>query len=103
MANEKQTVLSEEYLRSIGKATTPKRDTFLWGKYLENLDVFGDAIVGLIHVQQNLHPMSGQFYPHILYLTPQCGEHAAHQKLLEKFAEINKSYVREDEEDDDED
>jgi hypothetical protein len=47
--------------------------------------------------------MSGQFYPHILYLTPQCGEHAAHQKLLEKFAEINKSYVREDEEDDDED
>jgi len=93
----------EEYLRSIGKATTPKRDTFLWGKYLENLDVFGDAIVGLIHVQQNLHPMSGQFYPHILYLTPQCGEHAAHQKLLEKFAEINKSYVREDEEDDDED
>lgn len=40
----------------------------------------------------NLHCMSGTFRPNELYLTPQCGEHEAHQILLEKFAEINKSY-----------
>lgn len=62
-------------------------------KYLANLDKFGDRIVALINMYKNLYPMSGQFSPHILYLTPQCGEYKEHQVILEKFAEINKSYV----------
>ena len=46
----------------------------------------------------NLHCMSGTFRPHELYLTPQCGEHREHQVFLEKFAEINKSYIYEEDE-----
>jgi len=62
-------------------------------KYFANLEKFGDRIVGLINISHNLHPMSGQFAPHVLYLTPQCGEYKQHQIILEKFAEINKSYL----------
>lgn len=77
----------------------PKPKTIL-EKYLANLDVFGDKIVGLINIRENLHPMSGRFYPHVLYLTPQCGEHNHHQKILEAFVKINKTYLDEDDNDD---
>lgn len=67
----------------------------LYKKYYADLERFGDRIVHLINIHQNLYPMSGQLSPHVLYLTPQCGEYDKHQILLEKFAEINKSYVQE--------
>jgi hypothetical protein len=63
--------------------------------YFNNLEVFGDLMVGLTNVRGNMHPMSGRWYPHVLYLTPQCGEYRLHQILLEEFARINKSYVQE--------
>lgn len=66
---------------------TPKT---LVDKYFKKLEDFGDDMCGLISVRRNLHPMSGYFEPHILYLTPQCGDFDEHQKLLEKFAEINR-------------
>jgi len=69
----------------------------LYHKYFENLDLFGDSLAQLYNIQINLHPMSGQFHPHELYLTPQCGEYETHQKILEKFAEINKSFICDEE------
>lgn len=68
-------------------------------QYFNNLEVFGDLLVGLTNVRSNMHPMSGRWYPHVLYLTPQCGEYKTHQILLEEFARINKSYIDEYEED----
>lgn len=67
-------------------------------KYLDSLEVFGDRLVELININNNLYPMSGCFEPHKLYLTPQCGEHERHQQILEKFAEINKSYCQNEDE-----
>lgn len=64
-------------------------------KYYTEMDKFGDRIAELINISQNLHPMSGRFAPHVLYLTPQCGEYQQHQVLLEKFCEINKSRLHE--------
>lgn len=71
-------------------------------KYINDLEKFGDGLAELVTVRNNMHPMSGSFNPHILYLTPQCGEYRDHQILLNKFAEINKKYVDEDGEEDDE-
>ena len=98
--------LSEELLDEIEK-TNPENEILdrirsrqkkaakIYKKYFENIDVFGDRIAQLINVSTNLYPMSGRFYPHILYLTPQCGEYKKHQVLLDKFAEINKSLLAE--------
>jgi len=78
----------EEYVPDISK---------LHQKYYYDMDKFGDKICGLINWYFNLSPMSGEIKPYTLYLTPQCGEHKRHQEILEKFAEINKGYVYEDE------
>jgi len=75
--------------------------TILYKKYYANLEMFGDKIVHLINMIHNLYPMSGQFVPHVLYLTPQCGEYKKHQSILEKFAEINKTYIEPDDDTDD--
>lgn len=69
-------------------------------KYFKDLNTFGDSIADLRNIIYNLHPMSAQFEPHKLYLTPQCGEFREHQFLLDKFAEINKTYITDDEDDD---
>jgi len=66
----------------------------IYNKYMNDLDTFGDRIANLWVLNSNLHPMSGQLVPHTLYLTPQCGEYNRHQEILEKFAEINKSYCQ---------
>jgi hypothetical protein len=71
----------------------------IYQQYFENMEVFGDLLVGMLNVRHNLHPMSGRWFPHALYLTPQCGEYDHHQILLDGFAKINKSYIyNEDEE-----
>lgn len=68
-------------------------------RYYLDIDTFGDDIVKLFNFYLNFHPMSAQFMPHTLYLTPQCGEYRQHQKMLEKFCEINKSYCQDEDED----
>ena len=65
----------------------------IYEQYFDNMEEFGDKIVGLCNVRNNLHPMSGRFFPHVMYLTPQCGEYEHHQILLEEFVKINKSYI----------
>jgi hypothetical protein len=65
----------------------------IYEQYFDNMEEFGDKIVGLCNVRNNLYPMSGRFFPHVMYLTPQCGEHEHHQILLEEFVKINKSYI----------
>lgn len=61
--------------------------------YLNNLDTYGDKLAALTNVQGNFNPMSGRFSPHVLYLTPQCGDYKTHQKILEEFSKINNSYI----------
>ena len=72
--------------------------------YIDNVDKFGDRFADLVTLRHNLHPMSGAFEPMQQYLTPQCGDYNHHQLILNKFAEINKTYLDqyEDEIDDDE-
>lgn len=69
----------------------PKKPFYL--HYFDKLEEFGDSIAGLINVQNNLYFMSSQWFPHVLYLTPQCGAYEQHQVLLEAFSRINKSYI----------
>ena len=63
-------------------------------KYVDNLAVFGEGMYELICVYRNMQNMSGWFQPYEPYVTPQCGEFKEHQRLLEGFAEINKSYIK---------
>ena len=77
---------------------TPEAKT-LEEKYKRDFRTHGKLLCDLTSISSNFHPMSGTYEPYILYLTPQCGEHRTHQKMLEKFAEINKSRLRDDEDD----
>lgn len=74
----------------------PKIPKLLVDKYINEIEIFGKGLSDLITLRTNLYPMSQIFAPFVLYITPQCGEYREHQKILEKFAEINKSYLRED-------
>ncbi len=74
-----------------------KEDESLVSEYLENLDMFGDTIAGLMNIQRNGYAMSKGFSPMKMYLTPQCGEHRTHQKLLDGFAKINRGHLEEEE------
>jgi hypothetical protein len=76
--------------------TTPEDKIFY--KYVDDLDNFGDRMAELYNIRHNAHAMSKTFTPYKLYTTPQCGEYEIHQKLLEKFCEINKSHIEEEEE-----
>lgn len=67
--------------------------------YFGSTNDFDSRIIELLSMSSNLHQMSGDFRPHTLYLTPQCGEFKNHQVILDKFAEINKKYIKEYEHD----
>ncbi|WP_231103323.1 hypothetical protein, partial [Streptobacillus moniliformis] len=69
-------------------------------EYSKELRTYGKWFSEIITLASNLHIFSGDFAPYKLYLTPQCGEFAAHQKVLEKFAEINKTYIYNEEDED---
>jgi hypothetical protein len=74
-------------------------------KYLDDYKTFGDLLCQLTSIRFNLSCMSHYWAPFVKHLTPQCGEKKEHQKILEKFAEINNEYVKEygyDDEDEDE-
>lgn len=61
--------------------------------YFDDMEEFGDRMVGLCNVRSNMHAMSSRFYPHVLHLTPQCGEYEIHQILLDEFAKINRVHL----------
>lgn len=86
--------LKEAGQELIDKYTKPKS---IYEQYFLNMEEFGDKIVCLSNVRNNLSPMSSRFFPHVLYLTPQCGEYQHHQILLEEFVKINKSYINNEE------
>lgn len=82
-------------------------DTIFYKKGNNTLKVYQDNIMedyileqlsNLVSVKRNMYPMSTSWEPYVLYTTPQCGEHAAHQKLLEEFCKINASKIGDDEE-----
>jgi len=66
-------------------------------KYAEDVKSFGKGLCDLVTIRHNLHPMSSYFAPFVNYLTPQCGEFDQHQVILDKFAEINKTYIEPEE------
>ena len=66
----------------------------IYNKYFKDLSKFGDRYYELCNLYFNLLSMSGEFRPHVLYLTPQCGDYKKHQELLDKFSEINRSYFK---------
>lgn len=68
-------------------------------EYLKNKDTFESQLKALSIFIANtfcsgmyLHPYTSDAF------TPQCGEYEMHQQLLEKFTEINKSYIYEEDE-----
>jgi hypothetical protein len=93
---EKGETVPESFRKTLTKKITQK---LINQQYFDNMEVFGDLLVGMSNVKSNLYPMSGRWFPHVLHLTPQCGEYDQHQILLEAFAKINKSYIEEYEED----
>jgi len=92
-----------ERLIAEGKDPIPDEDLKpepkdLVDKYVKNFRIFGKSLCDLVTIRHNLHAMSGAFWPHQLYLTPQCGELKHHQALLDEFANINRVYLKEYEE-----
>jgi len=72
---------------------TEGEDGTIAEKYTENFKIFGDYFADLCIIRDNLYCFSKTFEPYTQYITPQCGEFKSHQKILEKFLEINKSYI----------
>lgn len=68
---------------------------------------FCQVLAELVRIIKSCNSYSKQFEEYILYRTPQCGEFGTHQKILDKFAEINRTIYEdqgydEDEEDEEE-
>jgi len=61
--------------------------------YARDLKSFGKGLSDLVTLRHNMHPMSGDFKPHQLYLTPQDGDLEAHQLILDAFASINREIM----------
>lgn len=65
-------------------------------KYIKNYKKYGKLLCDLRTIIYNFYPISISFEPFVHYLTPQCGEYKKHQKILKKFTEINKTYIKND-------
>lgn len=61
-------------------------------------DSFCKRATELNTLYKNMYCGSYELKPFQPYITPQCGEHKIHQQILEKFVEINKQYITEDDE-----
>jgi hypothetical protein len=83
------------------RETYSKNNNDLFRKYIDDIENFGDSLAELRTIRANLYPMSGKFTPHVLYLTPQCGEYKEHQVMLDEFSKINRSYIFEEDEEED--
>ena len=70
----------------------------LSGEYTDNFRKYGKLMNELCLIYGNMSCMSVTFNPHVSCITPQCGEFENHQKILEKFCEINKSYIYDEDE-----
>jgi len=58
-------------------------------------DIYTCQCIGdLIRLMRNGVTYSTCFKPYKQYITPQCGEHKTHQMILEKFVEINKTFLK---------
>lgn len=84
----------EEIDEIIGKRKNIPLKTIM-DKYVNDMENFGCGLSELSNIRHNLYPMSGDFKPHQLYVTPQCGEYGEHQILLDEFAKINKEIATE--------
>jgi hypothetical protein len=80
----------DDYLKKIDEEN---KVTSLVQKYIVNYRTYGKLLCDLRSLLYNFHPMSFSFEPFKVYLTPQCGEYEQHQVLLDKFSEINKTYI----------
>ncbi len=76
-----------------GKKRHEKKLLTIAEKYTDKIRLFGDYFASLLIMRGNMHCFSQAFNPYVQYLTPQCGEFKDHQQILEKFVEINKSKI----------
>jgi hypothetical protein len=65
----------------------------LLDKYIFDYITHGPELSRFNIFTSSFHCMSAYLKPFVLYLTPQCGDFNGHQIILDKFAEINKSYA----------
>lgn len=64
---------------------------------------FCQVLAELVRILKSCNSYSKQFEEYVLYRTPQCGEFEVHQRILDKFAEINREmFEEEDDEEEDE-
>ena len=89
-------IISEKY----GIEPQPRIPKSMKEVYQYNYKLVGNLLCDLQIIMRNLYPMSGCLSPMKHYATPQCGDYEEHQKLLEKFAEINDSYIEKYEDED---
>jgi hypothetical protein len=57
-----------------------------------------DTLCDMLTVDSNMYAGSMKYEPYVEFSTPQYGEYKIHQNMLEKFAEINKTYIKEQDE-----
>jgi len=85
--------MNEEEKRKFDQRVWDRKPKTMLQRYKDSFKTYGDELANLINIRHHLHYMSGTWAPYTLYLTPQFGERESHQVLLDKFSEINKSYM----------
>ena len=71
-----------------------------YAKLMKDSEYVCDTLADMITIKHNMYAASTSWEPYILYITPQCGEHNQHQKMLEAFANINSKLCIEEENED---
>ena len=69
--------------------------THVYAKLIKDNDFICSTMADMVTLKHNMYCASTSWEPYIFYITPQCGEHAIHQKMLEAFAKINRDYLTE--------
>lgn len=76
--------------------------THVYAKLIKDNNFICSSLADMVTLKHNMYCASTSWEPYILFITPQCGEHAIHQKMLEVFAKINKEIMAENGSDEEE-
>ncbi len=87
---DKTFILLKDILEEVGDRLSPIQKEYL---LLNDDKDFITRMDDVVTFNINLYMGSYKLKPYILYITPQCGEHKHHQRLLKKFVEINKKCI----------
>ena len=82
-----------EESQKVERISKIKKERGISYKYAEDLKTFGKTLCEMTLMHQNMMSFSCVFRRYESCITPQCGDYDNHQKIMEKFTEINKSYT----------